>query len=91
MVKQNHSLALNHGLVTCNRYLVVVRVGHIQQALFRGPSNAERVLQLGINAFAVGIAKSEKVLAHKKQEKVQRRSDKDANVEKKTTTASSAA
>lgn len=62
-------------LVTCSSYLVVVGVGHIEQALFGSPGDAERMLQLGINPFAVYIPKSKKVLVQRRQ-KVQRRSNK---------------
>lgn len=50
---QSMAPALNYSLVTCNSYLVVVGVGHIEQALFRRPGHTERMLQLGVHSFAV--------------------------------------
>lgn len=64
--KCEHAAALNYSLVTCNSYLVVVRVGHIEQALFGSPGNTERMLQLGVNPFPVYIPKSKKVLVQRK-------------------------
>jgi len=61
-VKREHAPALSFSLVTCNTYLVVVGVGHIEQALFRSPGNAERMLQLRIHPFPVDIPEGKKVL-----------------------------
>lgn len=66
-------MALNYSLVTSNSYLVVVGVGHIKQALFRSPGNAERMLQLGVNPFSIYIPKSEKVLVQKETRRFRKR------------------
>lgn len=60
-----HTTALNYSLVTRRRYLVVVGVGHIEQALFRRPGNAERMLQLGVHPLPVHIPESKEVLVGK--------------------------
>lgn len=59
-------MALNYSLVTFNSYLMVVGVGHIEQALFRNPGNTERMLQLGVHPFPVDIAKSKEVLIQRR-------------------------
>lgn len=61
-IKSEHNAALNYSLVTCNSYLVVVGVGHIEQALFGSPGNTERMLQLGVHSFPVYIPESKEVL-----------------------------
>lgn len=68
-----------------NSYLVVVGVGHIEQALFRSPGNAERMLQLGVNPSSINIPKSEKVLVHKRQ-KIEKRSNEDLKKERNCAT-----
>lgn len=73
IVNCERSSSLNCSLVMCNIYLVVVGVGHIEQALFWSPGNAERMLQLGVNPFSINIPKSKKVLVHKRQ-KIEKRS-----------------
>lgn len=80
-IKCEHTVALNYSLVTCNSYLVVIGVGHIEQALFRSPGNAERMLQLGVNPFSIYIPESKKVLTHKRQ-KIQKRSNEDIKMYK---------
>lgn len=75
-VNCERSSSLNFSLVMCNSYLVVVGVDHIEQALFRGPGDAERMLQLGVNPSSINIPKSKKVLVHKRQ-KIEKRSNKD--------------
>lgn len=66
-IKCEHAAALNYSLVTCNSYLVVVGVGHIEQALFRSPGNTERMLQLGVNPLPIYIPESKKVLVQRRQ------------------------
>ncbi len=61
--------ALYYNLVTCGGYLVVVGVGHIEQALFRSPGNTEGMLQLGVNTFSIYIPESKKVLVQSRKKK----------------------
>lgn len=66
-IKCEHSAALYCSLVMCSSYLVVVGVGHIEQALFGSPGNTERMLQLGVHPFPIYIAETKKVLVQKKR------------------------
>lgn len=53
--------------MTSLSYLVVVGVGHIEQALFRSPGNTEGMLQLGIHPFPIDVPESKKVLVDRGQ------------------------
>lgn len=59
--------ALNCGHVTRHGYLVVVGVGHIEQALFGSPGYTERMLQLGVNPLPVHIPEGEEILVWKRE------------------------